>query len=251
MSEKKNYYDLKIRPLKTSKHGIKQRPMMESGVIPQVNTSTLIIGRSGSGKTCLLCNLLQQPHFYGKDHTGKPYFDQTIIFSKTGGTALDDTYDNIDYLTKDNFVNDLQPEIIDEIIKSQEQHIKKNGFGKRKLLLIFDDVLSEPKFLKSKQFVKLWVELRHYCCTVICNSQSYTKIPRVARLQITCLFFFPASYNEIEVLADQQAPPNMNKKEFIKLVQYATNEPFNFLYINNKLPITERFRKNLDKVIKI
>ena len=246
---KKIPYDLEIRPLKTSKSKIKQRYLMEKGVIPQVNTVTMIVGKSGSGKTCLLCNLLQRPDFYGVDHTGRPYFDKTIIFTTTGGTSLDDTYSNIDYLGPTNFEHTFDPQYIENIISLQEKNIKTHGFGKRKLLIIFDDILSQPKFIKSKEFLKCFVELRHYCCTVIVNTQSYTRIPRACRLQTTCLFFFPSSMNEVEVLAEHNTPPNMNKKRFIELIQYATNEPYNFLYINNKLPLKERFRKNLNKII--
>jgi len=242
-------YDLTIKPLPTSKDGIYQRPLMESGVIPQVNTVSMIVGKSGSGKTCLLCNLLQRPEFYGPDNTGTPYFDQTIIFSTTGGTALDNTYDSVSWLKSDNFEHEFKPEYITGLIESQKKHINQHGFGKRKLLIIFDDILSQPKFIKSKEFLKCFVELRHFCCTVIVNTQSYTRIPRACRLQTTCLFFFPSSMSEQEVLADNVCPPNMSKKRFIELIQYATDKPYNFLYINNKLPINERFRKNLDKII--
>ena len=222
---------------------------MKAGVIPQVNTVSMIVGKSGSGKTCLLCNLLQKEHFYGPDNTGKPYFDNVIIFSTTGGTALDNTYDSVSWLKSDNFEHDFKPEYITGLIESQEKHINQHGFGKRKLLIIFDDILSQPKFIKSKEFLKCFVELRHFCCTVIVNTQSYTRIPRACRLQTTCLFFFPSSMSEQEVLADNCTPPNMSKKRFIELIQYATDKPYNFLYINNKLPLHSRFRKNLDKII--
>ena len=244
-------YDLSIRPMKTSKHNLIQRPFMKAGAIPMVNTVTMFCGRSGSGKTCLLVNLLSRSEFYGRDHTGKQYFDETIIFSKTGGTALDDTYDNIDWLTEDNFIHDLDPASIDNIVDAQKKHIEENGFGSRKVLIVMDDILSEPKFIRSKQFLKLFVELRHYCCTVFVCTQSFTRIPRPCRLQITNLFYFPSSMDEQETLAETSCPANMNKKTFIALIQYATSEKHSFLYINNKLPIDDRFRKNLTEIIVI
>ena len=242
-------YDLSIRPMKTSKNDVYQRPLMKAGVIPPLGSVSLLVGRSGSGKSVLIANLLGRGEFYGVDESGKSYFDEVLIFSTTAGTELDDTYSNIEWLKPKNFENDLKAEYIDGIIQSQEKHIKEHGFGKRKLLLVFDDVLSKPKFLKSPQFLKCFVELRHFCCTILIGVQSYTRVPRPCRLQVTCLFFFPSSMSEQEVLADNVCPPNMSKKRFIELIQYATDKPYNFLYVNNKLPIKERFRKNLDKII--
>ena len=105
--------------MKTSKNGVYQRPLMKAGVIPPLGSVSLLVGRSGSGKSVLIANLLGRGEFYGVDESGKPYFDETVIFSTTAGTELDDTYSNIEWLKPKNFENDLKAEYIDGIIQSQ------------------------------------------------------------------------------------------------------------------------------------
>ena len=47
-----------IEPVKTSKDEIKSPKLAELGVIPKINSSIIIVGKSGSGKSVLLHNLL-------------------------------------------------------------------------------------------------------------------------------------------------------------------------------------------------
>ena len=76
---------LEIIKFPTNKHGIKERQVMIDNIIPRLGTSTIINGKSGSGKTNLLLNLCLKKEFWGKerptDKTG--YFDLTFFFSPT------------------------------------------------------------------------------------------------------------------------------------------------------------------------
>ena len=81
---KSNEYE--ITKLETAKHNIPLRKSMKDGIIPRFPFSILISGRSGSGKTNVLLNLLTRKEFYGS------YFHYTVVFSPTAG-AGDDVYD--------------------------------------------------------------------------------------------------------------------------------------------------------------
>ena len=68
-----------IEPVKTSKDEIESPKLAEAGVIPKINSSIIIVGKSGSGKSVLLHNLLTQKQFYNKYE----YFDKIILISPT------------------------------------------------------------------------------------------------------------------------------------------------------------------------
>ena len=240
---------LEIKPLPTAKNKIKERLLMKEKIIPGIGKSVLNVGCSGSGKSTLLANLLQKKQFYGIDK-GKPYFDKTVIFSSNAGKAGDDIYKNISYLDEDNFINDLEtaPLYIDILLQAQKDDIEQNGIeNAKKLLLVFDDVLSAPSLLKSRQFLKLFVEIRHYCASTIINTQSFTKVPRSCRLSCNIIYFFPASLNEQLILCESHCPPNKNKKQFLKLINEATNKRYSFLTIDMTQPLEKRYRRNLNE----
>jgi hypothetical protein len=243
---------LKIKPLKTNKNEIVERELMVQHYIPNAMTSTIIVGKSGSGKTCTLINLLSNPHMYGGT---KPYFDDCVIFSKTASkeeNCADDAYQGVEWLKKENFINDFDIEQIDAIFELQKAEIEEKGYVKAQtVLLIFDDCLSEPSFLRSKQFRRLFVESRHYKLTCIINTQSLNAIERTARLNANNIIFFPSSMAEVTALCDSFCPSFLTNKEFINLIEYATNTPYSFLYINMKAPPGQQYRKNFTEILDV
>ena len=59
-------YVLESSLVKTIKDQIVHPKLSEDGVIRKLSTSTILVGRSGSGKSVLLHNLLTQPEFFHK-----------------------------------------------------------------------------------------------------------------------------------------------------------------------------------------
>ena len=90
---------------------------------------------------------------------------------------------------------------------------------------------------------------RHYLVSSIINTQSYTKIPRAIRLQANALILFPSSNNEVKLLVDDVTPPHCEKRQFMKLVEYATSGKHSFLFINNFEPVETRFRKGFEEYL--
>ena len=77
-----------IVPIETSKNNIPQKKASKDGVMPNYPFSCVISGRSGSGKTQLLLNMLTRKDLLGD------YFHKILVFSPTAG-ELDDTYDSL------------------------------------------------------------------------------------------------------------------------------------------------------------
>lgn len=233
--------DLKIKPVKTKKSKIKVGDLQENHVIPKHPFRLILNGRSGSGKTVLLVNLLSRDIFY------KHFFDAQFLFSG----APDDSYDDIEF---DKIYDEPAKwgEQIRAILTKQSSDIKKDGVHKAaKILLVLEDVQNYQKFLKSPEVTRLFIAGRHSNISLCITSQSYTKTPRVSRINATDIMLFPGTQKEIDNLIEEYSHPRLSKRRMRDLVNFAHKGKFNFLYINNSVPWDERFRKNLDSVINI
>lgn len=238
--------DLTIHSLPTSKDDIIQPPLAEMGVIPRTNTSSIFNGSSGTGKSTLMANLLTREEMYPKDT-----WKFKLLISPTA--EGDDVQKHIG-LKYPWVVSDLKkaPKILKSIMSHQLKVIKQIGAAKApQYLIIYDDVVSDPDFVRSDEFVASFIRARHYNFTTWLGTQSWTATPRRCRLQATNVFFFAGSQSEIELLANEYTPTFMVKKQFFKLVQYATDQKYFFLYINKSLPLPERYHKNLNEKINI
>jgi hypothetical protein len=99
--------------------------------------------------------------------------------------------------------------------------------------------------------MRSFIANRHSNITTILLSQSFTKTPRVCRLQASNIMIFPASESEIDLLVDEYTPPHTTAKQFYELVKHATKDRFNFLHICTRVAPQERFRKNLSVILTI
>jgi hypothetical protein len=236
-----------IQAPETRKDKVKQPHLADAGVIPKLNTSTLIIGKSGSGKSVLMHNLLTRKEFYNKDQ----YFDRVILISPTGES--DDIQTSMHIDSSMVFTDMEEAENALKILQSvQEEDVKENGSDKAsKVCVILDDVASQSKFMRSEPFISLFIRSRHFNCTVFLLSQHFKIIPKICRLQASQMYFFAVSNTESECLCEEQAPPKMKKRNFMRLVDDALREPFSFLSICLKSPWETRFRKGLAMVINL
>lgn len=243
---------LKIVRYDTNKHKIKQRPLMEQNVIPRHASAVVFCGRSGSGKSNLLVNLADRPEYFGKTNKNDPksgYFDLVFLFSPT--CHHDDLPMYLDIppsrMYDSNFEGPLQ-----HIIKVQKQLIEKKGLDKApRILIIFDDIISQTKFMNSSFFTKMYIQNRHLGISTWVCTQSFNKIPRVCRLQANNLFIFAGNGSETEILAQEFSPPHTKKKDFENLIKHATHDRYSFLHINMREPPETRYRKNLDIILNL
>lgn len=233
----------KIDPLKTLKDKIKQPPAAEKNIVPRINSAVLFIGATGSGKSTLLVNLLNKKTLLGNS------FDRTFLISPTAKS--DDVQKHLK-LDDVDIIDDLKDasEVLEEIMNSQRDEIIEKGAHKAPVYaLIYDDVVGDKDLMKDPNFIKTFIACRHYNLTTMLCSQSYTAVPRKARLQAMNIFYFKGSNSEAELLTEEYSPPGLKKKEMLALIDFATTDEFSFLHINKRVPFEQRYRKNLDEII--
>ena len=240
---------LNIKPFKTDKQKIKLRKYMKDCTIPKFPQSVLMVGSSGSGKTTLLLRLMTQPHFY------KDFFDLRYLFSTTA--KLDDQFKKLKI--KKNHIFDNESEmikILEVIVESQKKNVEQNGINKSpKILLIFEDLTTNEKLMRNNIFKSLWTLGRHLNIMIIAMIHKYKALPRTQRLNAMNIVYFSGSNDETLQIVDDFTPPRYTKKEFLEIVNYATdpdkNNSHNFLYICNKQPHDIRYRKNFSEIMKL
>jgi len=244
-----NKNPLSIKPFKTNKKKIKLNPYMEQGIIPKFGSPfMLIVGSSGSGKTTLALNLFTKPNFYGK------YFDREnggvkYLFSETG--KIDDLQNKLG-IKKSNIVTkeDQMIETLKKIMDTQERVIKEHSIEKaKKVLIMFEDVTSLKRLLRSEELVRMAVTSRHLNLFPVVIVHKFKSIPRVVRVQCGSLFYFQGQLSEVEAIVEDFGGGNLSKKEMRKLVLFATSpdeeNSHPFLFVDTTKPFNERFKKTL------
>jgi hypothetical protein len=237
--------DYKIEPVPSSKDQIKQPELSKNLVIAPLGSSIIMIGKSGSGKTTLLYRLLMEEQFYNKNK----YFKKIILISPSGES--DDIQKALKIPESCVFTDLVEAvEALKSIMNFQSDNIKKNGASKSsQFAVIFDDVIGNTKFMNSPQFTQAFIACRHYNMTTFLCSQHLRRIPRVCRLQAAVLYLFAVSAAEAQVLAEEQCPPGVKTKDFVRMIDDTLSERFDFLTIMLKSPWSERFRKGLAMVV--
>jgi hypothetical protein len=137
--------DFKIEVIETEKNAIPQRGCVKSGVLPKFPSSVLFCGRSGSGKTNLLLNILTRKKLLGN------YYHTIIVFSPTAG-KYDDTYKALN-IPEENFVEDFSPQSFENLIQVRKDLIEEKGIEwvakNSRVLIVLDDVIANRDFLQS------------------------------------------------------------------------------------------------------
>ena len=254
--EENNPQDLafftKVKPGKNNDDDIPQPAATKAGLAPKAPFRMLISGSSGSGKTTVACHIL------GKMF--KNYFHEIMFFSPT--VLTDPAWDCMDIEDDDSITvkENLDPEDIYELYDKAEQEMKgKKKKGKKanksmknskRRLIVVDDGISNKKFMKSDDLLKIFVQGRHLNISIVVLTQSYMKVERSCRLQASDILFFPSNFSEVHRVSDEHCPPNCSTKDFKKLVVFATsNNKHDFLYIKRREDPSSRFRRNFDQII--
>lgn len=243
--------DIKVRPIYGAGHDKKE--IMGDEYFTELYSNIFLMAKKKSGKSTTLFSIL-------KSCISKN--TKVIIFSST--FFKDDTYirmaewlesKNIEYHSYDGLIDEDKSNLLDVAVKNmgkeesdEEEEIKVKKVRKKKKLtpdyiIIMDDLSSE---LRNKAVASLLKKNRHLKSRVIISSQWLNDLePASIRNLDYVLLFKGMSIEKLETLY-KQLDLSIEFDKFRDLYNYATNEIYNFLYID---VVKEKFRKNFNMEI--
>lgn len=206
--------------------------------ISQTAFLMLIFAPTGCGKSTIIRNFLEKEEFL------KGRFDHIYLFSPS--RKYDPTYNNFNGINPEKIFNGFNQRAIEKIADRQEANLE-NGY-EEDVLLILDDCITENNFINNARpeiLELLAIRGRNMRISTIITTQKMAFVSKSIRNNANhILCFGTPDEDEIKVLYRHYGFGN--KKKFLKLYEYATREPFNFLFINVK---TRKYYRNFNEII--
>ena len=205
--------------------------------VPDHPYRILIIGGSGSGKTNLLLNLIEnQPdidkiYLYAKDPYESKY---QYLINKREGVGINHFNDPKAFIEYSNDMHDVYKNI-DEY----------SAYKENKILIVFDDMIAD--IILNSIVTKLFIRRRKLNISLAFISQSYFKVSINVRLNTSHVFIAKIpNKRELQQIAINHSS-DINTKDFANIYRKCTAEPYSFLVNDTTLASNNplRFRKNL------
>lgn len=199
-----------------------------AGPLPLKPANIGIFGRKGCGKSNLLCNLLMK-----KASPYHKHFDLIFLISPTA--ANDDKMKPLIEDIGDQYYDDLNNDVLMDIMARceafTERHEKKKRKGKPSYVIVYDDCIHAIKSKNASMVTKLATQNRHMNITNIYLLQKYNSyMPTLIRSNLDCIAIFRTE-NQAEL--DSFIKEIGSDEEKLRcLYDYATADPYSFLYIN-------------------
>ena len=124
-----------------------------------------------------------------------------------------------------------------------------NSSRKRKILIVFDDMIADIMTNKRFQSIikELFIRCRKLNISLAFITQSYFSVPKDVRLNSTHYLIMKINNKkELQNIATDHSA-DINYKDYLKIYKECAREPYNFLTLDTTLPASNslRFRKNL------
>ena len=205
----------------------------------------LIRGPSGYGKTNALLHLINNLHpidkinLYAKDLSEKKYEFLINKREQAGKKILNDPHAFMEYS------NDM-----DDVLDNINNYNKNRD---KKVLIVFDDMIADiMRNEKFKAIIKeLFIRCRQLNISIVFITQSYFRTPKDARLNSThCILMKIGNKKELKSIAKEKSG-HLDYKNFLKMYNYCTKEPYSFMIIDARPTATIPFKKNFDEPINL
>lgn len=233
-----------IKPLKSARDDIYKTEAQKKYILPPPGT-TIFIGRTGSGKTTIVANLLKQKKMLYN------YFDKIYVFCLSPCQLLQE---HVDLIEDENVFTNDDPEELKKLFDVNKNAVKSLGFKRAPhVLFILDDIIQSTKFMNSSVLRDIFFGGTHSKCSLWLLSQQYKSVPK--RLRINChslIVCHGITLSEKEALAEEYQSAYLTKKEFIDLIDYALKDSYSFMFINNTNPNKkECYHKGFNEILVI
>ena len=201
----------------------------------------LIIGPSGSGKTNTLLNLINNFHpidkiyLYAKDiHEPKCQY----LINRREQAGIKNLSDPKAFIEYSDDMND----VLDDI----------NNYNKnrdKKALTVFDNMIADIEYNKNfKRIIKeLFYRAHKINVSIVFIMQSYFRALKDARLNSTHYILMKINNKkELKRIAEEKSG-HLDYKDFLKMYNYCTKEPYSFMLIDTRPTAGIPFKKNFDE----
>ena len=203
----------------------------------------LIIGPSGSGKTNSLLHLINNLHpidkiyLYTEDIHESKY---EYLINKREQARIKNLNDPKAFIEYSDDMDD----VLDDI----------NNYNKnrdKKVLIVFDDMIADIEYNKNfKRIIKeLFFRARKINVSIVFITQSYFRALKDARLNsMHYILMKIGNKKELKSIAEEKSG-NLDYKDFLKMYNYCTREPYSFMATDARPTATIPFKKNFDELI--
>ena len=130
-----------------------------------------------------------------------------------------------------------------------------NNYNKnrdKKVLIIFDDMIVDiMRSEKFKAIVKeLFIRCRKLNISIVFITQSYSRTPKDTRLNSTHYILMKISNKkELKSIAEENLG-YLDFKDFLKIYNYCTKEPYSFMMIDTRPTASVTFKKGFNEPIR-
>ena len=203
----------------------------------------LIVGPSGSGKTNTLLHLINNLHpidkiyLYAKD-IHEPKYEYLINKREQAGIKnLNDPHAFIEY-------SDDMNDVLDDINNYNKKRDKK-------VPIVFDNMIADIEYNKNfKRTIKeLFCRARKINVSIVFIAQSYFRALKDAKLNSTHYIIMKINNKkELKRIAEEKSG-HLDYKNFLKMYNYCTEEPYSFMTIDARPTATILFKKNFNELI--
>ena len=203
----------------------------------------LIIGPSGSGKTNTLLHLINNLHPIDKIYLYAKYIDEKryeFLINKREQAGIKNLNDPHAFIEYSNDMDD----VLDDINNYIENRDKK-------VLIVFDDMIADIEY--NKNFKRIIKELFYRACkinvSIVFITQSYFRALKDARLNSTHYILMKiGNKRELKIIPEEKSG-HLDYKDFLKMYNYCTREPYSFMMIDARPAAGVPFKKNFDEPI--
>jgi len=208
------------------------------------NHIAVFVGKSKSGKSNLLVNLLNKGKKNGFRESYKKVFHDVIIVSPSLKSFKNNIFADID--------EEKQFEILDRnTLEFIDTFTEMNADLGKNSLVILDDVGSSLRLPGNERYLALQTQKhRHRRTTWWVIAQKYRDLPTSLRANLSCLFLFrPVSLKELDAIYEELLP--FNKKQLIPFINWVFDTKYNFMYIDMSLEKSNQpiYHKNFKKIL--
>lgn len=222
----------------------------KNALSPQWSFRSVICGRSGSGKTNLLLNLIYDFLEYDTITIVAKHLEQDVyeklreVIEKAELKMSKEMKKKNKFLSDDKSGHSVKIGFFTDDVKETPA---LSEFDKEKQnLLIMDDVMTDKH---QDLITEYWIKGRHKNISCFYLTQSYTKTPINIRRNSDYFFIFHLTGRDVNLIYADHVH-GMTKEKFKEIFKVATYEPYSFMMIDLKTKDPRlMYRKKCDGII--